>query len=118
MIIESMELLMESDQAVAALASLAQEHRLSIFRLLVQVGKDGLAAGAIAENLGVPPSSLSFHLTHLTRAGLISQERQSRTLIYRADYAVMNQLVAYLLENCCAGDACAVDLLVSKGARK
>ena len=109
---------MESAQAVAALASLAQEHRLSIFRLLVRAGKEGLAAGAIAENLGVPPSSLSFHLAHLNRAGLISQERQSRTLIYRADYAVMNRLVAYLLENCCAGDACAVDLLTSKGACK
>ena len=109
---------MEPDQAVTALASLAQEHRLSIFRLLVQAGKDGLAAGAIAEKLGVPPSSLSFHLAHLNRAGLISQERQSRTLIYRADYAAMNRLVAYLLENCCAGDACAVDLLVAKGACK
>lgn len=107
---------MQPDQAVSALASLAQEHRLSIFRLLVQAGKDGLAAGLIAEKLGVPPSSLSFHLAHLTRASLISQERQSRTLIYRADYAAMNQLVAYLLENCCAGDACAVDLLVAKGA--
>ena len=70
---------MQPDQAVTALASLAQEHRLSIFRLLVQAGSEGLAAGAIAEKLGVPPSSLSFHLTHLTRAGLISQERQSRT---------------------------------------
>tara|TARA_R110000824_G_scaffold353214_5_gene540336 strand:+ start:1091 stop:1483 length:393 start_codon:yes stop_codon:yes gene_type:complete len=116
--IEIMESFMESDEAVGALASLAQEHRLSIFRLLVQAGKDGLAAGAIAERLGVPSSSLSFHLAHLTRSGLISQERQSRTLIYRADYAVMNQLVAYLLENCCAGDACAVDLLVAKGACK
>lgn len=109
---------MKQDQAIAALASLAQEHRLSIFRLLVQAGKDGLAAGAIAGELGVPPSSLSFHLSHLTRAGLINQERQSRTLIYRANYAVMNQLVAYLLENCCAGDACAVDLLTSQGACK
>lgn len=102
---------MEAKQAVDALASLAQEHRLSIFRLLVRVGENGLAAGAIAEKLGIPPSSLSFHLAQLTRADLISQERQSRTLIYRADYAAMNRLVAYLLENCCAGDACAVDLL-------
>jgi ArsR family transcriptional regulator len=107
---------MRTDHAVDALASLAQEHRLSIFRLLVQAGKDGLAAGVIAEKLGVPPSSLSFHLAHLTRSGLISQERQSRTLIYRADYAAMNGLVAYLLENCCAGDACAVDLIISRGA--
>ncbi|MEO9633356.1 MAG: metalloregulator ArsR/SmtB family transcription factor [Parasphingorhabdus sp.] len=107
---------MEAKQAVDALASLAQEHRLSIFRLLVRVGKNGLAAGAIAEKLKIPPSSLSFHLAQLTRADLISQERQSRTLIYRADYAAMNRLVAYLLENCCAGDACAVDLLISQGA--
>ncbi|MFK7840644.1 MAG: ArsR/SmtB family transcription factor [Sphingorhabdus sp.] len=107
---------MEAKQAVDALASLAQEHRLSIFRLLVRVGKNGLAAGAIAEKLKIPPSSLSFHLAQLTRAELISQERQSRTLIYRADYAAMNRLVAYLLENCCAGDACAVDLLISQGA--
>ncbi|WP_417621816.1 ArsR/SmtB family transcription factor [Parasphingorhabdus sp.] len=109
---------MQSDQAVAALGSLAQEHRLAIFRMLVRAGKEGLAAGMIAEALGVPSSSLSFHLAHLTRSGLISQERQSRTLIYRADYAAMNSLVAYLLENCCAGDACAVDLLVSQGACK
>ena len=109
---------MEQDRVIAALASLAQEHRLSLFRMLVQAGKEGLAAGVIADKLGVPPSSLSFHLTHLTRAGLINQERQSRTLIYRADYVVMNKLVAYLLENCCAGDACAVDLLTSQGACK
>lgn len=96
--------------AVAALVSLAQEHRLSIFRMLVQAGEDGLAAGVIAERLGVPPSSLSFHLAHLTRAGLVTQERQSRHLIYRADYAAMNRLVAYLLENCCAGDVCAIDI--------
>lgn len=109
---------MDSKQAVDALGSLAQEHRLAIFRLLVEAGKDGLAAGAIAERLGVPPSSLSFHLAHLTRAGLLSKERQSRTLIYRADYASMNALVAYLLENCCAGDACAVDLIAAQGGCK
>lgn len=109
---------MKSEQAIDALASLAQEHRLAIFRLLVEVGKDGLAAGMIAEKLDVPPSSLSFHLAHLTRAGLLTQERQSRTLIYRANYAAMNKLIAYLLENCCAGDACAVDLIATQGACK
>ena len=107
---------MSPEGAVAALGSLAQEHRLAIFRLLVQAGKEGLAAGAIAEELGIPPSSLSFHLTHLARAGLVSQERQSRHLIYRADYAAMNGLVAYLLENCCAGDVCAADIVSLKGA--
>lgn len=94
---------MDSPAAIAALGSLAQEHRLSIFRLLVQAGDDGMPAGAIAEALGVPNSSLSFHLAHLTRAGLIKQERRSRSLIYSADYARMNALVGFLTENCCAG---------------
>ncbi len=97
---------MDASQAVSALSALSQAHRLAVFRLLIQAGSDGLAAGAIAEKIDVPPSSLSFHLAHLTRAGLIRQERQSRSLIYRADYAAMNGLVAYLLENCCAGEAC------------
>ena len=92
--------------AVDALGALAQEHRLSLFRLLVQAGDDGLAAGAIAERLGVPNSSLSFHLGYLTRAGLIIQRREGRSLIYTADYAAMNALVGYLVENCCAGAGC------------
>ena len=96
---------MNNDQAVAALGSLAQEHRLSIFRLLVQAGEQGMPAGAIAETLGVPNSSLSFHLAHLHRAGLIHQERRSRSLIYSANYAGMNALVGFLMENCCAGVA-------------
>lgn len=96
-----------AQSAVSALGALAQEHRLAIFRQLVQAGSAGMPAGAIAEALGVPNSSLSFHLAHLTRAGLISQERQSRSLIYRADYAAMNMLVSYLMENCCGGAACA-----------
>jgi DNA-binding transcriptional ArsR family regulator len=70
-----------------------------------------MSAGAIAETLGVPNSSLSFHLAHLTRAGLIRQERKSRSLIYRADYSAMNDLVSYLMENCCAGAGCAADAL-------
>jgi ArsR family transcriptional regulator len=98
---------MKADSALSALGALAQEHRLALFRLLVQAGEDGMAAGAIAEALGVPNSSLSFHLAHLTRAGLIRQERQSRSLIYRADYAAMNELVGYLMENCCGGASCA-----------
>ena len=92
--------------AVAALGALAQEHRLAVFRLLVQAGEEGLPAGAIAERLGLPNSSLSFHLAQLARAGLIRQERRSRSLIYRPDFAAMSGLVDYLLENCCAG-ACA-----------
>lgn len=98
---------MNSTDAIAALGSLAQEHRLAIFRLLVQAGPEGMAAGAIAEALGVPNSSLSFHLAHLHRAGLIGQQRQSRSLIYSADYEAMNALVGFLTENCCAGSACA-----------
>ncbi len=98
--------LMEASAAVAALSALAQEHRLGLFRLLVQAGPEGMAAGAIAETLGVPNSSLSFHLAQLSRAGLVTQERRHRSLIYRADYAVMNTLVGYLLENCCGGAGC------------
>jgi ArsR family transcriptional regulator len=98
---------MKSDSAIEALAALAQEHRLALFRLLVQAGGKGMAAGAIAETLGVPNSSLSFHLAQLRKAGLILQERQHRSLIYRANYPAMNALVAYLLENCCGGAECA-----------
>ena len=97
---------MNNAQAVDALGSLAQDHRLSIFRLLVQAGEAGMPAGAIAEALDVPNSSLSFHLAHLHRAGLINQERRSRSLIYTADYASMNALVGFLMEYCCAGAAC------------
>jgi DNA-binding transcriptional ArsR family regulator len=97
---------MDSAAAIAALSALAQEHRLALFRLLVQAGEDGMPAGAIAQALDVPNSSLSFHLAQLHRAGLVRQERQHRSLIYRADYAAMNALVGYLMENCCAGAAC------------
>lgn len=98
---------MDSPAAVAALAALAQPHRLALFRLLVQAGEEGLAAGAIARRLGVPNSSLSFHLAQLREAGLVTQERRHRSLVYRADYASMNALVGYLMENCCAGAGCA-----------
>jgi DNA-binding transcriptional ArsR family regulator len=77
---------MKSAMALSALSALAHEHRLTIFRLLVQAGPEGVSAGQIAENLGVPPSSLSFHLAHLNRAGLIAQRRESRSLIYSADF--------------------------------
>lgn len=98
---------MTSTAAVDALGALAQEHRLALFRLLVQAGDEGLAAGVIAGRIGIPNSSLSFHLGHLTRAGLIRQRRLGRSLIYTADYAAMNGLVGYLMENCCGGGACA-----------
>ncbi len=107
---------MSPEEAVEALSSLAQEHRLAVFRLLVRTGKAGLAAGAIAEQLDVPPSSLSFHLSHLARAGLVTQERQSRHVIYRADFAAMKGLVCYLLENCCGEEDCGVDASALLGA--
>jgi ArsR family transcriptional regulator, arsenate/arsenite/antimonite-responsive transcriptional repressor len=103
----------KADQTILALGALAHGHRLALFRLLVQAGPDGMAAGAIAEALDVPNSSLSFHLAHLTRAGLIRQTRQSRSLIYSADYAAMNALVGYLMENCCSGSACAPQSLTT-----
>lgn len=99
----------KAEQVITALGALAHEHRLALFRLLVQAGAAGMSAGAIAEALALPNSSLSFHLAHLTRAGLIQQTRQSRSLIYTADYGAMNALVGYLMENCCGGTVCAPD---------
>jgi DNA-binding transcriptional ArsR family regulator len=96
----------EAENVIAALGALAHENRLALFRLLVQAGTAGMPAGAIAAALSLPNSSLSFHLSHLTRAGLIQQTRQSRSLIYTADYSAMNGLVSYLMENCCGGVAC------------
>jgi len=98
---------MKNLDAVSALGALANEHRLGVFRLLVQAGPEGRPAGAIAEALGLPASSMSFHLAHLTRAGLITQRRESRSLIYAADFAAMNALIGFLTENCCGGAACA-----------
>ncbi len=92
---------MDQKHAIAALGALAQETRLALFRLLVTCGPQGLSAGIIAEQLGVAPSSLSFHLQQLVHAGLITQRRLSRQLIYSAEYRTMNELMAYLTENCC-----------------
>jgi len=100
---------MKASTAIDALGALAQEHRLALFRLLVQAGEKGMPAGAIANALGVPNSSLSFHLAQLRNAGLLLQERQHRSLIYRANYKAMNALVGYLMENCCAGVDCGAD---------
>ena len=96
---------MDQKHAIAALSALAQETRLELFRLLVTCGPQGLPAGVIAERLGVLPSSLSFHLQQLVHAGLITQRRLSRHLIYSAEYDAMNALLAYLTENCCGRDA-------------
>lgn len=97
---------MIADDVVRALSALAQDHRLATFRLLVQAGPDGLAAGVLAERLGLPASSMSFHLAQLSHAGLVTQRRQSRSIIYTADYAAMGALMAYLTENCCGGASC------------
>lgn len=107
---------MQPEDAVSALGSLAQVNRLAVFRLLVQSGKEGLPAGEIARVLDIPPSSLSFHLAQLSRSGLVTQERQSRQIIYRADDDAMNALIGYLLENCCAGEACMSDVEALLGA--
>ena len=96
---------MEAKQVIDALGALAHETRLAAFRLLVQRGPDGLPAGAISQALGLPPSSLTFHLQQLTRAGLVTQRRSSRQLIYATDFAAMNGLMFYLTENCCGGAA-------------
>ena len=99
---------MDDKNAIAALGALAQETRLALFRLLVTCGPAGLPAGVIAERLGVQPSSLSFHLAQLVHAGLITQRRLSRQLIYSAEYGAMNELLAYLTENCCGRGASCV----------
>ena len=111
---------METASVVEALSALAQEHRLAVFRKLVEAGADGMPAGAIANALGIPSSSLSFHLAQLRGAGLIEQERQHRSLIYRANYPAMNALLGYLTENCCAGASCETDSIFadSKNERK
>lgn len=97
---------MTTAQVTGALGALAQGTRLALFRLLVERGPNGLPAGAIAERLRVPPSSLSFHLRSLQHAGLITPRRSSRQVIYAADFAAMNALVRYLTENCCgSGEA-------------
>jgi DNA-binding transcriptional ArsR family regulator len=101
-------LIVDEKHALAALAALAQEIRLALFRLLVTCGPAGLSAGVIAERLGVQPSSLSFHLAQLVQAGLITQRRLSRQLIYSAEYGAMNALLDYLTKNCCRrGLSCA-----------
>lgn len=95
---------MKNKEAVRALSALAQESRLEVFRLLVRTGPGGLAAGELSERLGLPPATMSFHLKELTNAGLITSKRESRSIIYSADFARMQKLINFLLENCCADD--------------
>lgn len=96
---------MKIEAAVEALAALAQESRLSIFRLLVQAGKGGVAAGGLGEKLDIPGPTLSFHLKTLTHAKLVKSRTEGRFVIYSANYGEMDKLIAYLTEHCCAGDA-------------
>lgn len=100
---------MEKPNVLAALAALAQDTRLDIYRLLVEAGHRGVPAGRIAERLGLPSATLSFHLTQLRHAGLVTFRRESRSLIYAAEYDTMNGLLSYLTENCCQGDRAACD---------
>ena len=109
---------MEISNVVGALAALAQDTRLAVYRLLVEHAPDGLPAGQVAERLGIPPPSLSFHLKELSRAGLVLSRQEGRFVWYRADLDAMNGLVAYLTENCCcASAACAPSCAPARAAR-
>ena len=97
---------METTDAIKSLGALAQETRLAIYRLLVQAGPEGRAAGVIGEKLGIPPATLSFHLTQLAGARLVRSRQEGRFIYYSADFGAMNALVGFLTENCCGGNAC------------
>lgn len=97
---------MNTAQVIPALAALAQESRLAVYRLLVETGPNGLAASKIAEALGLPPSSLSFHLKELSHADLVRAKQEGRSIIYSANFQTMNALVSFLTENCCGGNPC------------
>jgi DNA-binding transcriptional ArsR family regulator len=99
---------MDASDVIKALAALAQPVRLQVFRALVIAGPRGMTPSTMAEGLGIPSSSLSFHLKELVNAGLVTQERSSRNLIYRAAFDQMNAVLGYLTENCCQGAQCAV----------
>lgn len=100
---------MQETQVIRSLSALAHEARLRVFRALVVAGPDGLTPSALAEQLGIAPNALSFHLKELSHAELVSQERQGRNVLYRASFPAMNGLLAYLVENCCEGAACIPD---------
>ncbi len=100
--------MMEIKQAVVSLSALAHEHRLGIFRLLVQAGAEGVSAGELGRSMNMPPATLSFHLQHLRQSGLIGSQRQGRSIIYSANYDNMQLLLDYMLENCCGGDQCGI----------
>jgi ArsR family transcriptional regulator, arsenate/arsenite/antimonite-responsive transcriptional repressor len=97
---------MEKSDAIAALAALAQDSRLDVYRLLVQAGPQGMAAGAVAEALDLAPNTLTFHFDRLRAAGLVTVRREGRSMIYAAQYDAMNALLGYLTDNCCQGRQC------------
>ena len=105
---------MDETEVVTALAALAHPMRLRVFRTLVVAGEGGLTPGVMGEALSVPNATLSFHLKELTHAGLVTQERASRNVVYRAAFDQMNDLLGYLTENCCQGAACAVETQACK----
>lgn len=100
---------MDTKHALAALGGLAQESRLAVYRLLVQAGPQGVSASRIAEEIGIAPSSLSFHLKEMTHAGLVTPKQEGRYIIYAADFATMSGLIGFLTENCCSGQRCGID---------
>ena len=108
---------MEKIDAVSALAALAQDNRLDIFRLLVQAGPEGMPAGAIADALDLAPNTLTFHFDRLRNADLVTSRRDGRSIIYAARFEAMNGLIAFLTENCCGGVSC-TPATISKPARK
>jgi ArsR family transcriptional regulator len=109
---------MKTPEVIGALGALAHEHRLAIFRLLVERGPEGFPAGVIADRVGLVPSSLTFHLQALQRANLIRQVRASRQLIYSADFTAMNELVGYLTDNCCAAGGGSCEAVCAPRAQK
>ena len=111
---------MEIKHAIRSLGALAHNSRLEIFRLLVQKGSAGMAASAIAEKLGLPNATLSFHIKGLTHAGLVSARQEGRFIYYAADYSAIDGLMGYLMKNCCGGQSCAprtIDTKIAKGVR-
>jgi ArsR family transcriptional regulator, arsenate/arsenite/antimonite-responsive transcriptional repressor len=108
---------MEKTDAVTALAALAQDNRLDVFRLLVQAGPEGMPAGAVAEALGLAPNTLTFHFDRLRMGGLVTVRREGRSMIYAAQFETMNALLGFLTENCCGGVSC-TPAAVCKPARK
>ena len=104
---------MQTNKVITALAALAQDTRLAVFRLLVQAGPEGIAATKISEQLGIPASSLSFHLKEMSHADLVTSRHESRFVIYSANFSTMSELIGFLTENCCGGNSCTTTCSIS-----